>query len=336
MKWICVCILALWSSMVSAAPWYASLDEPLRIRYRVEFHASLSDAQFAAMGRRVGSRPEHPDRREYEMERARREKGPDIVEHELWVDARGVRRSNTSNTGDELYYDAASDGKTGWMLTHNALTLVDADDEAVAGRPDPVARLEEQTRDLGRFFTRGRTIASAVGIGEDAWVADGDGFVAQGEGFTLRLVDDGQTVTITIPQSKDPSIVGTKWVLDGEIEIGETGRVLPSALSSYTPRGVVEQRVVLGEVSTIPRGEIEAATRTPTVDGEDLARGALTFTMLQDHRGGGVVQETHASDGTVRKERYNPVRRGWVRPVLWAMAGLIMVALVWLRVRKGP
>ncbi len=335
MNWICILILALGCSLASADEWYVSLDEPMHIRYRVEFHASMSDAEFAAMGRRINGRPEHPDRRTYEMERERREQGPSVVAHELWVDHRGVRRSNTSNTDDDLYFDAGNDGKTGWMLTRTGLTLVDDDAPSVPGQPDPTARLEEQTRDLGRFFTRGKTIASAVGVGEDAWVADGDALVVRNERLTLRLVDDGETVTITITGAQSPEYVGTGWSLEGEIEIGETGRMLPSVFNSFTAGGQLEQRVVLEEIRTISDSEIKAATRTPTVDGEDLVRGKLTFTMIQDHRGGEIVQETHAPDGTVSTERFNPSGRGWLRPVLWVCAGLIVVVLVWLRVRKG-
>ena len=295
----------------------------------------MSNAEFTAMGRRINGRPEHPDRRAYEMERERREMGPTVVEHELWVDHRGVRRSNTSNTDDDLYYDAANDGKTGWMLTRTGLTLVDADAQSVPGQPDPKARLEDQTRDLGRFFTRGKTIASAVGIGEDAWVADGDALVAQSERMTLRLVEDGKGVKITITEAQNPEYVGTGWSLEGEIEIGDSGRMLPSVFNSFTAEGQLEQRVVLEEIRAISDSEIKAATRMPTVDGEDLVRGAFTFTTIQDHRGGEIVQETHAPDGTVSTERYNPSGRGWLRPVLWVLAGAIVVVLVWLRVRRG-
>lgn len=335
MKWICIWILALGYSLASAEPWYESLDEPIHIRYRVEFHASMSNAEFAAMGRRINGRPEHPDWRTYEMERERREQGPSVVAHELWVDHRGVRRSNTSNTDDDLYYDAANDGKTGWMLTRTGLTLVDADAQRVPGQPDPKARLEEQTQDLGRFFTRGKTIASAVGIGEDAWVADGDALVAQSERMTLRLVEDGEGVKITITEAQNPEYIGTGWSLEGEIEIGDSGRMLPSVFNTFTAEGQLEQRVVLEEIRTISDREIKAATRMPTVDGEDLVRGAFTFTTIQDLRGGEIVQETHAPDGTVSTERYNPSGRGWRRPVLWVCAGLIVVVLVWLRVRRG-
>ena len=336
MRIIMLVTLYLCAGMAGASDWFDQLDAPLRITYRVEFHSSMSDADFAALARRVRERPEHPDRLEYEYELERRAQGPTVVTHQAWLDDRGVHRANTTNSDGVGYADVARDGGTGWSLTATGLTLVNASDERGPGEVDPVSMLDEEAHQLGRLFTRGCTLLERVGFSEDMWVAVDGGYVIEGDSFTVRLVDDGETVEITITQAQQPGVVGTRWVLDGTIEAGGTGLHLPKTLSSYTAQGDLDQRMVLERVERISTDELEAVTRIPRVDQNDAVRGELTFTMIQDNRSGDLVQTTLNEGGETRVERFETGEsRGWVRPVLWVVAGLIVIALVVLRVRRG-
>lgn len=329
-------IMVVFTGLTVAGDWLKQIGAPLRITYRVEFHPSMSDADFAALERRVRDRPEHPDRLEYEYELEQRAQGATIVTYQAWLDDRGVHRANTTNSDGVMYSDVARDGGTGWSLTPNGLTLVDIKDERGPGEVDPRSMLDEDAHLLGRFFTRGRTIVERVGMTADMWAEADGGYEIVGDSFTIRLVDDGETVEISITNAQSAGVVGTRWVLDGTIEAEGTDLRLPSTLSSYTAEGKLDRRMVLERVDRISADELDAVTRTPRVDRDDAVRGGLTFTMIQDHRGGDIVQKSLGEEGEVQVERYKSGEgRGWTSRVLWGVAGLIVIALVVLRVRRG-
>lgn len=316
------------------------LPAPVHVRYTVEFHPVLSDAEFERMGARVAGRPEHPERRTYETQARRRNDGPGLVRHELWADRNGVVRFNTSNVADPMFADVAREGDVVWGLSQHQLTLLPVGGSPAADAPDIASRLREQESVLNFFLSWGRALRTATPLAVGAWTETGQGLAAEAEGLRMVLTEapDG-SVTVTLAECEPaPEMVGLRWVFEGRLPAEGAGFETPRVFSEYAPNGRLERRTVLESITIVSPQVLESVTKRPPLEGNDAVRGEVTFVAIYDYRKRDPEITTQSETGTVTiPQSRTPDAMAYkdIRLIGWIAAGVIVAVLVFLRIRRG-
>lgn len=91
-----------------------------------------SEADLAAMAKRVEGHPDHPERIILETQRRRRKNGKDVIIHEVWYNKPGNFRNSYSQSWSDLpdedqngYYDIVVTDHVKWSLIPTQLTIID-------------------------------------------------------------------------------------------------------------------------------------------------------------------------------------------------------------------
>lgn len=325
-------VLLLLSGSVSAS-------EPVRVRYTIEYPATMKDDEYFALESRVANRPEHPERRTYESETRRRASGPDRVEHEAWVSDRGVVRINTSNTADALYYDVAENKDVVWMMSSVQLTLANANGSNAAGSPEIRTSLGDAETLIGYLLSSGASIRDSLPLGP--WEEGPDGYVARADGLELvRQTGSEGAVEVRLAMADmAPQEVGRRWVLTGVRRTALAQEPHPTRFEEYSPDGVLERRVILGEVERVTDSILREVTRQPPIKGEDPIRGPTTFVAVMDHRKAESTITVADEDGGLRtiplSETPEAIAYRRLRAIGWVTATVLIGGLVYLRIRSN-
>lgn len=329
-----VLTLIFLSAASAASQSFDSLSSPVAIRYSVEFHASMDDASFSAMSRRVSGRPEHPDRRSFEFEKRRREQGPDRVMYDAWADERGIVRFNTSNTSDSLYTDVARDGRKLWMLSPAQLTIA-GEAATPPDAPDLRARLEECSATVSYFLTEGRSIRDGLPVGP--WEGDDRKMVARGDGLELGWHrDTSGTTTVRVARADlMPEEVGRKWVLRDRFVSEPFGTEIARVFEEFTPSGLLERRISIEDVREVDKAVIKRVTALPPLDGHDEVRGEVTYRTIVDSRSNTpeiIVSTEEGSRSSPKSHTTRSRQQLALRVIGWTTAVMLTAAMLGFRV----
>lgn len=322
---------------VMASQGVESLPQPIHVRYTIEYHAELTDLEYEALRSRVAGRPEHPERRALDAQSRRRQNGPEFATHELWADTRGVVRHNSSNVGDDLWFDVALDGDVVRGMSPAQLTLVSRDGSAAPDTPAIRSGIEEANRLLSWFLSSGRAITQTLPVGP--WhEAGGTALAAEGEGMLLTLTpsgDGGATVKLERCDPM-PESIGLRWEFTGSVLAPGMATPIPKVLTEYTAKGRVARRIAIDHIGPTDKAMLDRVSRTPRFDGEDPVRGPATFVSIYDHRPRDplITVRTGSETSTIRQSQTpDALSRRTIRWIGWITAGGIVSALVCLRIR---
>ncbi|MCL4220258.1 MAG: hypothetical protein KJZ65_02695 [Phycisphaerales bacterium] len=96
------------------------------------------------------------------------------------------------------------------------------------------------------------------------------------------------------------------------------------------------QSVLLRDIRPLRGDELDPLLNTPAPDGQDPIRGPATFVSINDYQSGTKVTldapEPFKEKLTASHAR--PPAPNWLRPLGWLLAGVLIVALVWARLRR--
>lgn len=322
-------------------------DQSFKIEYRVESLEKVDTSNIAVLRETVRTFPEHPDRGV--LQRAERflKYGPDARTHTLWF-REGEARYNREagiEPGD-TYQDACLLKSSGWKLSPQSVFLL-----GPAGQAPPGHRLDTVINSA--LYE----VISLIGPGLA-------GFGPWNDQSVFALAADGawkaENTTESNGKARKSTLTGSWDVAtrsgrfaQGVIEIA--GRVVYKetakswkAVSGW-PGEIAErveiedngkpwQGVVSLSIAPLIDKEFEAVTQTPSIDGEDSIRGASTFTQLQDLSGRVptyIVKDpaSNTIQAFSQSETASGHRQWMLRTFGWVTAGLIVIALVLIRIR---
>jgi hypothetical protein len=310
--------------------------------------AMPSKDEIARMRREVPGHPDHPERGLLaQVERKLKGEFP-AARRTAWCFAGGRVRLNTDSGPDSSqgYMDLVLTPDEAWGMTPEGLDIIDP------SRPDPgydyravvpnylfearelvsmgaslLARIPDATWEAATVDSKGRWEKRGRDGRGYSWRVEG---AADGGQLTIHRITatDGATGAESSTRMSDHRREGIadRWVA-GAIEYFE-GRP-PAAV----------RRLILHEVRVADESLAANYLRVPNVDQEDAFRGRPKYSMVRDMRTGERAFRKLA-DGQVQVEVPLPDDRTaensrWVSRTGWVMAGLLVAALVLLRVRKS-
>ncbi len=332
------------------AQWEAAarveIPENSYIEYEVVSPIAGDEGEIEQLRRIVEGKPDHPLRERYESLQWQAEHGPPRIRYRLWYgDAKHWRLSHDFHQPSPLQYrDVAVRGRESWQLTERSLSLVDSSRPPVDRDPESVLRSVPVF--LQNWMFPGSAVSTPLGftpesaqIIEDKWI----GTIRSSTGeriFELRGHVVGGRVQVessTAVQSLDePRWAGwsstfSDWAFEEFL-----GRWVARTRSTTGPDGTPGQSETLIQIRPLNEGELATLLTTPTVAGEDQLRGKSTFTAINDFRTGvrTDLSEAGAPKSLLPEWTQKKSPPTWLRPVGWATAVGIVVALVWVRVRS--
>ncbi|MEZ6242244.1 MAG: hypothetical protein R3B57_04305 [Phycisphaerales bacterium] len=337
--------------------WQAAQDfeipEGIYVEYAVEQYAELSEDELRELARVVEGKPEHPLRSKLEKNRRRHEQGPDTFRYRFWIQndgnwRRAVDTPQCISAQSVPYADTAlTADKDSWELAGDRLTL---SNRKASGSGDPMGHIDALRSLLCRLttglFNSGPLAFSPAGV-----LSTNDG------GIQVRLVsEDGRRVIeITgrleggycyiensrVTRADDsPKWFGARRTLGEWKRFGLYEAPVASQMSRYDPAsGRVLERYTLLDLRTAPPEEIKPLLQTPDVDGVDGVRGQLAVHAIVDERRGSGRLTVIGANGERSVAPLPPSARPrlsslWVFSG-WAIAGMILLALIVIRLRRG-
>lgn len=314
-----------------------------------EVHDLPSQAEIEALRARVRDKPDHRERSVLEGYDRRLKKGPDVARFEVWFSSRSHWRFNATylhTTGN--YFDIVTDGRIGWGMGPEQLTLIDPTGTIPPGYDYPAS---EGTilQGIGQFVHPGFVLPamSRLELG-GAVIAGGLWTItaSRKDLVTLELsgpdpdpVADRLAATdVRLTRSaKFPGEVGRRWAITLAKNTFPP-MILASEVLEYAPDGRLLRRYVLEKAEAKSDEEIRHVFTPPAIDGTDPIRGPVTFKELHDHSGGGVPVYTLNHPGEKRVvlgtelPEVRAARR--LREAGWWAAGVLAASIVSIRVYR--
>lgn len=325
--------------------------EAIRLEFGIDFLWAPSPQEMDRIRERVKDKPEHPDRWMLTLER--RWKQPDQNLYVIWLGGNAFRRSITRVGNEESDLDDSVSRFGAWRLTSTTLVVADEQD---AARTGPMrSALDSTMWDAIGLFTGGLHRLAGVGGARivkrqgNAWTLTMRNVVAGQsiEAHASGTWDEAQKVGTVDPivykshgEGGSPggfTLEAADWAFRGEPARWTAGTVTERRLTNE-----LDRRVKFQSLRAISTSDLQAALTVPEASGTDVLRGPSRFTAVEDHRssapvvrlstpGGWVEQSLADARGASEQQR----SRDRLRVVGWVLAGVIVGALVLIRVRRG-
>jgi len=321
-----------------------------KVEYDIEFLYTLSEAEFAAIRKRVEGKPEHPDRALLALEPRRTR--PDVDQFVLWLKGDEFRRSVTRVSGGDSALDDVQTGALAWRMTPEALTLARRGDQITRSG---IARFVDSNLDDALvLFTGGlhRAVWSGAPVhgilaADGTWRAEADKAINDGQ-WRLRATgrwdaaaDSGEVWRVELSTTRADGTVSGLVIATSGWSMAP-GFPRPVARESLTKRqnGVPDRRVVFRSIATIDDHEFRRVTRVPPLAGSDEHRGPVTFREVYDHTEGEIrVVGAEGEEDIMRRPLPESAavmevdKRERLRIAGWVLGGLVLTCLVWFRLR---
>jgi hypothetical protein len=333
-----------WFDRATAEATVALSFEGVRLEYQVEHHAVPSAAELDRLRRAVRDHPDHPARLTLSGYERRIKQGPDQIRYTLWFWSEGNWRQNYDD-GSGLWFDTARTRRSCWRLGTDQLTLLD-----FGASPPPGFDLgsEEQTLvDSLRFLLHGglHLIASMqlkprpLQPIPDGWEVRADG--AMESVLLFRGTWDGEIGRVRqLVLERAPSAVseqGKRWVFDGWESNQLLGKPIAQQIDEFSPRSELLVRTRLLGTHAERKTRLDELSRTPSFDGSDPIRGALTVRAVSDYREASPLHSLVTADGLQSVLPPGEVRVVWssrLRWLGWAILALLGVMFIWIRMNR--
>ncbi len=306
---------------------------------------TLSKADLEAMASRIEGRPDHPERQILETERRRRREGPDVNTNRVWYDGPGLLRYSRTNSWRDLYLDVALTPKAHWSLIPSQLTVMSAKN------PTPKRDLTTSAREFQRMLRQ--FVWAGYGSGlvpisaeetSNSWL----GRAGKPEFSTLEWKGAySQEAGRVLPSSEvilDASErfthnIGNTTTFEGWSFLPELGSWAASRIEERNRDGKLLRVWEIAEVRPLKPKEFASVSAIPSLAEEDPIRGVLTFKTIMDFRPGiektTTFHDTGVTEYPISADQLGRAPSAWLRGIGWTVAGLIVTALVALRLIRA-
>lgn len=269
----------------------------------------------------------------------RTKNGPDTIESTLWFAGDSLWRTAVDQSDfAEKYMDQGVGGGASWMLTQRSMELRSLNAE-------PRGPFEGQlaiglvrafiSQGLTQVFDPSAPIELKTLRSDEEWLLEFSG--AAGSGRVAGTWDaegspEIREITYLDPAGGPPlqRVVVSGVVFDSALDSPRATR-----LELHSPYS----NVTIGWSGTAPISKEEVARRAapPDPTGADPVRGELSVTRVNDLRGDVAVIRTNEGDDdwSTVTQRQVASDFAWLRRLGWAMASLIVIVILGLRVRAA-
>jgi len=312
-----------------------------------EDHDLPSQAEIEALRERLRDKPDHRERPVLEGYDRRLKKGPDVARFEVWFRSQSHWRFNTTYLQTPVnYFDIVTDGRIGWGMGPEQLTLIDPTGTIPPGYDYPASE-GMILQGIGQFVHPGFVLPAmsklelgGVIIAGGVWTIT----ASRKDLIALELsgpnpdADRLAATDVRLTRSaKLPGEVGRRWAIT--LTKGTFPPViLASEVREFAPDGRLLRRYVLEKAEAKSDEEMRTMFAPPAIDGTDPIRGPVTFKELHDHSGGGVPVYTlnHLGEKRVVLGTELPEVRAArrLREAGWWAAGVLAASIVFIRVYR--
>lgn len=320
------------------------------VRFDQLYHAEVTRAELEALKVEVVGKPDHPAHRKMAAHERRLSVGPDRSEWTVWFlspERWRVNKTARYPTGIP-FTDHARDRNDSWVLLDDSLVVIDAD-KPPANRDyashEGIARMHLEAlfyAGLGRG--RGESALSDVVVNRETWTARRTFTLAPGSVIVLELAgrwdaDAGRGFVESrrITASPYTETIGMRWENSGWTLEPMLDAWVSTRVDHIAEDGRYIESLEWRGVEPVSQKEVEAMIAVPDPLAADIVRGPLKVREVSDFRRNANVFKSIDESGTVetRSLEREPPRRNmqWIG---WMLASLILAALVYVRVRRGP
>lgn len=307
-------------------------------------------ADFEALRQRVEGLPEHPDRRAFERFAAQIEKNGFSWRYRIWFESDRRWRISVDTDDPESVWTALDtamdrDG-TIWRILKGQLQLFSVN--AIPAGMDPGSEVREVEWFTNRFLSSGffaATDALSSRLDGREWI----GVAANPPGtmawrFTGEIERDAGTSdprlrvdTRTIVRSDRSELIGSETRYQEWSRVEVLDILVPRTIESRRADGRLSQSWRLIDFRRLELDEIGPLVRTPEpIAGADPIRDLGDLVELVDYRSGGARIFSSAIGENIDGVPRHRTVRGSGAPYWagWTLAGLLVAALLWIRIRR--
>lgn len=322
--------------------------------FRSTQYATRSAQEIAEWEQRLALTPDHPEHAALRIERYRVERGPDIIEYQVWwMGPDSFRLCQTQPRSDPAarYQDTTITSRAVWQLGSTASGGQLAVLEPGAPFPAERAYFGATGSSAGAWlsrFTSGSFSALTLANGAPAgaeWSGENlIGRIRLPSGFIVRvsgILGTGspayrvRELSSTPPDARVPTLRLRfhDWIPEPALD----GALVARRVERLDAEGRVVELLELTSVRPINNEEFERVTAIPAHDGEDPIRGASTYTSIFDYRPGAHTFTSISADGTTTTIPLATAREGWpgMRALGWIVAAIMVACLLWVRIHRA-
>lgn len=304
------------------------------------------EEELAELARVVEGKPDHPRQKEYKKLFRQVNLGPERWTYRIWFSDESGWRVSTDTTDPFVYFlymDVATDGRLIWVLRDQTLSIFDS--RAMPSDSDYSRDIQQLDRLVSRFFTNGLYFGrldlepDSSTLINGVWRAEASNSAAgRRRQFQGQLGPDGASIVLDTAidsgsGAPDPS--GQRFVYSDWSENELAGMQVPSVVSNYASSGRLSNRWTLKTFRRATPSEIASLVALPDpVGGRDEVRNLGDVIEVRDARPGRGVTTTPDGEVLARLSARETGRvRGRGYALAWALAGLLVSGLIFLRVR---
>jgi hypothetical protein len=274
--------------------WQRSMEPlngpPRHFRYTIERFPRFTDQKFAEAAPKIGDKPDHPDRFEYNAEVARRASGSDLSTYDVWVASNATWRISTRNENNGITDDVALGDGYWWSLQQDVLAYGHAKEGDIT--PDPT-RQSDPRRGHGETRSRINQILLGGIPGASPLNIRPVKFEQSGDNATIRLEGDREFVSkITCRWHQEAArwcvieiqILASPFAREDTTNLykltwsmNDTGEWSTNMIESVFRDGRLADRLRVIEVREVELSEVMARVRLPENRKKDPIRGDINL-----------------------------------------------------------
>lgn len=320
------------------------------VRFDQLYHAEVTRAELEALKLEVVGKPDHPAHQKMAAHERRLSVGPDRRAWTVWfLSPERWRINKTAQYPTGIpFTDHGRDRNDSWVLLDDSLVVIDAGKPPVSrdyAAEERIARMHLEAIFYAGFGRgRGETALSDLVVNGEKWTIRSTTTIPPASTFVLELAgrwdtDAGRGFVESrrITASPFTETVGTRWEYARWRREPALDAWVSTRVDEIAPDGRVIESLEWQGVEPVSQKEVEAMIAVPDPLAADVLRGSLKVRQVSDYRENARVFKAIDADGTIQTrtlERESPQRN--IQWVGWALASLIIAALVYVRVRRGP
>lgn len=316
-------------------------------RFRIEHREVLPEQKLAELRALVAGRPDHPERKTIERSERRKSRGPDVLDHRLWLLSSGEWRLNTDQPNG-LWFDSVRSPRGDWGLSQHQLTLLDS-----GVRPPDGFDLEVDESvlrwQLGFLFYGGFSLSGSIGlkpadviIENSSWRLTAHGpnsSIVQFSGIWDPRASRGFVSEVRLLKIPGSDEEGKWWSCKGWRFDDKLNQWMAQSAEEFDRAGRPLSAILVRGVEARSEPEIRALLEAPAYDGADPVRGPLTVRAVQNYRTDREVQHAVTPSGlqeVLAVDRMSQQRSDqWLRVLGWSLLAACVCLFLILRLRRA-
>lgn len=311
------------SQVAAALTW--PTDQLIDIKYRVEFHCTMTPEELSALEARVRGKRDHPDRPTLQTQLSRRA-APEVSSYRLITDGKDRWRIGNYGEKSRIYLDAAVADSQAWTLTGTDVATLSPDSR---GAGAVRSQRDSHRRTVLDMASRRLADIAAYGLQERVVTKTADGWRVDAANpehkvlvrYSLKGQANPTVTSVEILQAPNPEMVGERAEFEGEV-LTPDGRSLAKLMRVWR-RGMVAEVTMIDSIEAIDEAKLERAIAIPERGAPDELRGLVKVSRVTKWEGDEQAVQEFDQQGQLLSPRTGRNQTAsWFNLVGWAAAAL--------------